>query len=388
MLEFAVIGYGGRISGIVERLRKTGKAHLAAVMDIDPADVRARFPELFGEGGECLDARFYTDADEMLKKEKLDGVLIGTRCSTHTKYAVTVSKYGLPLFLEKPVSTTWEDLGKLVEILPSMNGKTVVSFPLRDTRIVTYVKEIIDSGRIGTVEHVQAWNNVPYARGYYHKWYRDENETGGLFLQKATHDLDYINYLLGDRQPVRVCAMKSKQVFKGNEPAGLKCADCPKQKECPESPQNVRKTGDTYAIGEYCCFAVDTGNEDSGSVLVEYDTGMHVAYSQDFIARKGAGARGARLIGYKGTVQFDFRTGDVQVFHHNEAIVETHHFITEGHGHFGGDNALVQNFIGVMEGTETSRTPLYEGVRSAQLCLCARKSAEKHVFVDVEKIDF
>ena len=29
-------------------------------------------------------------------------------------------------------------------------------------------------------------------------WYKDETETGGLFLQKATHDLDYINYLFED----------------------------------------------------------------------------------------------------------------------------------------------------------------------------------------------
>jgi hypothetical protein len=32
---------------------------------------------------------------------------------------------------------------------------------------------------------VQAINNVPYGSVYYHSWYRDPKETGGLFLQKA-----------------------------------------------------------------------------------------------------------------------------------------------------------------------------------------------------------
>ena len=56
------------------------------------------------------------------------------------------------------------------------------------------------------MEHVQAWNNVPYGWCYYQSWYRDENETQGLFLQKATHDFDYINYLV-EKRPVMVCAM-------------------------------------------------------------------------------------------------------------------------------------------------------------------------------------
>ena len=47
-----------------------------------------------------------------------------------------------------------------------------------------------------------------------------------------------------------------------------------------------------------CCYAVDTGNEDSGSALIRYETGMHVSYSRIF-ARHKAGARGARLFGYK-----------------------------------------------------------------------------------------
>ena len=91
-----------------------------------------------------------------------------------------------------------------------MNTKTVVSFPLRTSAILLKVKELIDSGKIGTVEHVQAYNNVPYGRGYYHKWYRLESETGGQWLQKATHDLDYINLLLGGLRPIRLCAVKTK----------------------------------------------------------------------------------------------------------------------------------------------------------------------------------
>jgi predicted dehydrogenase len=379
MLRIGVIGYGNRITGIVDKLISTGEVQLAAITDIRNDVIRDAL-EKKGTSG----VAFYTDADEMMQKEPLDGVLIGTRCSTHTDYAVRVAKYGLPLFLEKPVCTNYKDLARLYEMLPSMNEKTVVSFPLRVTSVFEKVKEIVDSGRLGKIEHIQAYNNVPYGRGYYHKWYRDENETGGLFLQKATHDLDYLCALLGDNKPVRICAMKSKQIFKGDEPAGKKCADCEKAAECPESPENVKKLRDGYIIGEYCCFAADTGNEDSGSCMIEFESGMHLVYSQNFIVRGLAGKRGARLVGYLGTLEFDWNKKIITVYSHTEMTKEEISPEIAAGGHYGGDINLVQNFLGVMKGTEKSVTPLLEGIRSAKLCLSARESSEKHIFIDIQ----
>lgn len=48
----------------------------------------------------------------------------------------------------------------------------VVSFPLRVTPLVKLAKEIVQSGKLGSIKHVQAVNNVPYGGVYYHSWYR------------------------------------------------------------------------------------------------------------------------------------------------------------------------------------------------------------------------
>lgn len=132
-------------------------------------------------------------------------------------------------------------------------------------------------------------------------------------------------------------------------------------------------------------FSVDTGNEDSGSVIIEYDNGMHVVYSQNFIVRNGAGKRGARFIGYKGTLEFDFRTGIVTVYHHHDKIVETHNLSEGAEGHFGGDYILIDNFVDVMKGCERSHSPLSEGILSAELCLSAKKSSQEHIFVELNR---
>ncbi len=374
MYRIGLIGCGNRLSSLLGHLEKEEDMVIAAVADPRVDDMAKKF--------EGKNAALYPDAESMLAAEALDGVMIGTRCSLHTPMALLAAKKGVPIFLEKPVSTSYEQLEALKALLP-MSEKVVVSFPLRVGKIAETVKELLDSGVVGTVEHVQAYNNVYYGRGYYHKWYRDDKETGGLFLQKATHDVDYIQYLLGGNLPVRVCAMKSKQIFKGDMPAGQKCADCPKKKECPESPQNVAAygSGSGHGFGEYCCFAVDTGNEDSGSCIIEYESGMHVVYSQNFFVRKGAGKRGARLMGYLGTLEFDFNTGVITVFRHNEDKTIRYEIGTGG-GHGGGDAILVANFADVVRGKDVSHTTLLDGLRSADICLAARESADTKRFVD------
>jgi len=375
ILKIGVIGYGARIRGVIGEVQKLSPdCQVAAVVDVNP-EKRQKIEQ------ENAEVRTFETVEDMLNGTKLDGIMIGTRCSQHTPMALKVLPTGLPLFLEKPVATNMEDVRRLKEgYEASGNRKVVVSFPLRVTSLVQIVKEIVDSGKIGTVEHVQAVNNVPYGSVYYQNWYRDESETGGLFLQKATHDFDYINYVLGTR-PDTVCAMMSKQIFKGTKPAGLKCVDCDENRTCPES--TAFRTDGLKEAWPFCCYAEDTGNEDSGSALIRYESGMHVSYSQNFFARNKAAARGARFLGYKGTIDFDFYTGLVKVFMHHTTRVETYEFSGD-EGHFGGDTVLARNYIDLMQGQAESVSTLDDGLMSALLCLKAKESAISGTFQQID----
>lgn len=383
-MKIAIIGYGSRIRSLVkEMINMYSSCKLTAIADIAVEETKKKLEE---DGFDTAKVRIFKDADELLQNGDYDGVFIGTRCSLHTNMALKVLPLHVPLFLEKPVATNMEDLMKLRDAYKKYGGKVVVSFPLRVTLQAKLVKEIVDSGKIGTIEHVQAVNNVPYGRIYYHNWYRDENETQGLFLQKATHDFDYINYILGIK-PVRVCAMKSKQIYKGKKPAGLMCKDCDEHETCPESPQNIIKYACDEPRGPFCCFAEDTGNEDSGSALIEYETGMHVSYSQNFFARKNAAARGARFLGYKGTVEFDWFKEEVKVFMHQTPRVETYTIdpVALSKGHSGGDSALLENFIDIVKGKDVkSVSPLDAGLLSILMCLKAKESAITKTFQDIK----
>ena len=380
-LNVGIIGFGLRVGNVFQGLYNNDqdvKINLTAICD--PKDRQTLEADLTARGLPFENTHFYTDPEEMMDNEKLDGVMIGTRCNLHTDLAIKVLERKIPLFLEKPVSINCEQLEKLKAAGQKAESEVVVSFPLRITAMVDKVKDLIQRMEIGPIQHVAAFNYPTYGGDYYHNWYRDDSLTGGLFLQKATHDLDYINHIV-EQKPVEICAMTSKQIMKGNKPAGLKCEDCPEKMTCGEGPYQTIKVRGDYSHGEYCCYAEDTGNEDSGTVIVRYESGMHVVYTQNFFTRnKHAAKRGAIIAGEGGVVEFDWETSEIIVRKHYETgelrcKVEAIAF------HGGGDIKLINNFIGVMQGTETSKTPLSQGLLSAYMCLKAKESAENHTFV-------
>ena len=108
MIRLGVIGYGRRIRLLLDLIaRYADDATVVAVVDPQAAALRVAYPGRLGA------VTFYDDVDRMLDGADLDGVLIGTRCSLHAPFAVQVLRRGLPLFLEKPVATSWDQLSAL-----------------------------------------------------------------------------------------------------------------------------------------------------------------------------------------------------------------------------------------------------------------------------------
>ncbi|MDD4888802.1 MAG: Gfo/Idh/MocA family oxidoreductase [Phycisphaerae bacterium] len=377
MIKLGIIGYGGRGSGLVRIMEQLPfGATLTAIADVNRPGV---LKQLAKREKDPNAIRLYDQPDEMLAREPLDAVIVATRCSQHTTMATKVLARGLPLYLEKPVATSLEDYRRLAEAARTAKAPTMVSFPLRVTAVAQQAKRIIESGQLGAISHVQGTNNVPYGEVYFQTWYRDENETGGLFLQKATHDIDAINALIGEADPVRVAGMVSKRVFRGDKPAGLRCTDCGEKLTCLESKFNpTASTGAGFQAKpeEYlCCFATDTGNEDSGDALIEYANGVRANYSQNFYSRRGAAVRRIRCIGNLGTIEFDWNSERATVWMAHSSRVETHDCSTKDESHGGGDKALAMNFLQCVRGEAESISPLSAGLRSVLICLLARESA-------------
>lgn len=389
MIRLGVLGHGGRISSVVKHCLRAVEpdVRVAGIVDPDEAAARARLDER-----DKADVVFYRSLKEMVRKARLDALAIGTRCNLHAVYATQAAAYDLPLYLEKPVATSMKQATALERAFAKSKCQVVVSFPLRVSPLCVLARKLIEDGAVGSPEHILGVNYVPYGTGYFDGWYRDYATTQGLFLQKATHDFDYMMYLMGSRI-VRVMAMATKgRVFGGKKPAGLVCSKCKEADACLESPQNRRRNLSGGRAGDHpCVFGRDIGtpeagmNEDSSSALLEFASGAHGAYAQVFYSRRDAATRGATVSGYLGTVSFDWYANQLRRVRHHAPFTDVTR-AGEGQSHFGGDSELALDFINLVRGKGSSRTPIWAGIQSVYACLAAKESAATARAVPVRQV--
>lgn len=379
MMQLAFVGYGLRSRTMMDAFTRMAiPVRVAAIADPCALELQRQN----ADNPIFKDTHYYQDDQSMYTQENPDGVFIGTRCALHPEMAIRAFELDLPVFLEKPVCIDEAGYQTLLPYAARQGNRTLVSFPLRFTAIVRHMKEIADSGALGEITMVQAVNNVPYGSVYYHSWYRDASLTGGLFMQKMTHDIDYISYISGKR-PVEAAAMSSKLYFKGNHPEGLHCPDCHDFRSCPESSYVVEKLLYETPTGDACCFGSDTGNEDQATVIYRAEGGSLISYSQNFIVKKSAGRRGARFIGTKASMEFDFYNGTIRLDDYTSQRVTTHQYVYPPTTHFGGDDALAFSFYELLQG-KPSGASLCDGMLSAKACLAARESAASGRFVRID----
>jgi len=280
-------------------------------------------------------------------------------------------------------------LSRLSETFKNYQPPVIVSSPLRVTPIVTEVKELLKNDVIGPIHHIVAFNDVPYGRIYYNSWYRNYDEMGGLFLQKATHDFDVMRFLL-EQDPYLICAMNSRRVYGGKMPHDLRCRNCDKIYSCPESVFNLYyetfefESVDLAREDDWCVFSQDIKSEDSGNAIIEYKNGVQASYTQNFFARHDAARRGARLYGPKGTIEFDWYKNCIKIFSHRTPSTSNINFNFPNNEHFCGDRELCFDFLMAMKDKRPPRSSLRDGIVSVLTCLWARNAAEKRQFCEVK----
>ena len=160
MKKIGFIGYGLRSETMMKAFRAL-EAEVCVAAVADPR--REEIARQVAQDPYFASTAYYGDAEEMLLREELDGVFIGTRCSLHTPYACKVLKLGLPLFLEKPVCTTRAQYEALRAAAEGQEKRVVVSFPLRLSAITL---RTVTSSPQNVPPHIAAISLTEYSITY------------------------------------------------------------------------------------------------------------------------------------------------------------------------------------------------------------------------------
>ena len=294
MLKIGIVGCGLQAATIAGYLDVYGDAYnVCAVMDINFDFANERLKEK--KVNLSSDCRFYDNIDEFIANEKtLNGIIIGTPCHLHTDIACKLEELGIPLYLEKTVAITLEQAKRLYTTFVNSKTPAQVSLPMRLCPLTCEVKNIIESGKIGKVVQIVGHEDTS-GEVYFSTWFRDFEKTGGMFMQKAVHDIDYQLFLAGSR-PREICAMRAQLVFGGNKPFDLSCDQCNEQESCLESPYhyshqrgmgNSLKEMEQYRYGRRMCrFSKGIKIDDINSCIIELENGAQISHSENFLVKK------------------------------------------------------------------------------------------------------
>lgn len=173
-LRVGILGCGGMSRNHLNGYLITGRYAIVALADLNESamvDMDSRF---------ALSTNHYTDAREMLEKEKLDVVSVCTWHGGHAPWTIAAAAHSPKAILcEKPMADT---LGAAEQMLVACrrNGvKLAIAHQRRFLPAYTLAKNLIAQGAIGTVHLIQSFG-------------------GDGLPNYSSHQTDMYRYLLSD----------------------------------------------------------------------------------------------------------------------------------------------------------------------------------------------
>lgn len=155
--------------------------------------------------------KWYEDADQLINDPDVNAVYVATPPETHLHYAVKAMLAGKPVYVEKPMGRNYAECLEMLRISRETGMPLFVAYYRRGLPGFAKVKELINSGAIGTVRLV----NVRFYRpmngdlnGDVLPWrLQPEKSGGGLLFDLAAHTLDYLDYIFGPIGKVKANAL-------------------------------------------------------------------------------------------------------------------------------------------------------------------------------------
>ncbi len=202
MLKMGVVGMGIG-GGHGAKIHASDAGELTAICDCDAEKVQWRLETYAKE----IDAHptGYTDMNEMLEKENLDGVVISTPSGLHHQQAVIAAERGVNMLIDKPIDIALDKISLIDRAVAKAGVLAGVNYQMRWERGYRAVKKAIDAGAFGRMLLVDIrlkWfrDQAYYDRGGWRgSWAMDG---GGSLMNQGAHPMDLLTWYAG--VPVKV----------------------------------------------------------------------------------------------------------------------------------------------------------------------------------------
>jgi len=320
-MKVLVVGSGSIGRRHMRNLRALGIQHLAAC-DPDPDRLAPMVTE--------LGIQPFADFDKAMTATKPDFVFVCTPPVFHVPQALRAVQAGAHVFVEKPLSHTLDGVDELIAEAETRQRVVQVGYNLRFHPGLQKVKQLVEDGIIGQIlwTRVEVGQYLPDWRPWqdYRQSYTARRELGGGIILDASHELDYIMWLLG--QPSEVMCMAGK------------------------------------------VSALEVDVEDCATVLLRFASGAHADVHMDFVQR--GYARSCKLAGERGTIIWDSPAHQVRIYQAETDSWETIPYISDSNEMYVAE---VQHFLGCVDQAMTPLVDLKQAKTVLKVALAAKSAA-------------
>jgi len=386
-----VIGFGCRGIGLSHLFYRHRDVSIKYVCDVSRIKVDAGLKEYKRRYSMDVPFDAFTDNyEDVISDSEVDTVIVTVPDYLHAQVAVPALEHNKNVYLEKPMALSEKDCSTICAAAEKSEGILSMGYTLRRTPIYTKIREIIDSGVLGQIMHINAYEHLEKAHGasYMRRWHRKSSNAGSFLLAKCSHDIDMLMWLSGS-VPVKMMSFGGLDYFKPeNKPdAADFCADCPEsvKRTCqfvysgwgvieyddPDHPQPRQ---------DLCAFKSDKDVVDNQVVILEMENRVRASFSLQLCHRTGN--RAMHITGSNGSLEADFEKSTIQtdLLDREETFVYDT-FDTSG-GHSGGDPRIVADFIRTLRGKAGITANYRDGYNSTVACLKIDESLRTGTLVE------
>jgi UDP-N-acetyl-2-amino-2-deoxyglucuronate dehydrogenase len=191
-INFVVIGYGHIGKRHAEMIQRNNNCNLVALVDVKDKN------EL---GIEDLDIPVFKSVTELINsKIDFEVANIATPNGLHAEQALELLTYNKHIVIEKPISLNVQDAEKIIYKAFQVHKHVFAVMQNRYSPPSVWIKNLVDSGKLGKIFLVQIncyWNRDDR---YYKKesWHGNKKLDGGTLFTQFSHFIDIMYWLFGD----------------------------------------------------------------------------------------------------------------------------------------------------------------------------------------------
>lgn len=336
----------------------------------------------------------FTDFERMMKETKPDLLIVTTVDATHHEFIIRGMELGADIITEKPLTTDEQKCEAILQAEKRTGKKVLVTFNYRYSPHRAKIYELLRSGTIGTLTSVDFhwYLDVHHGADYFRRWHRLKEKSGTLWVHKATHHFDLLNWWI-ESDPSEVYATGALNFYgKNNSFRHTHCRPCPHKSSCSfywdinrdSLLTNLYVNNEKHDgyLRDGCVWREDINIYDSMAATIRYENGVQVSYSLTSYSPY----EGYRIAfnGTKGRIDaWIEESNPVEPKEYDEIVVtknfSTREFIRVPHssGHGGGDRLMKDSIFGVNTSDPLHQSAsVRDGALSILVGIAARTSCE------------